>query len=54
MLALARDANVPVTVLGGGSNVLIADAGIRGLVIRIHGGEAVRRRRQSRHGPTPA
>ena len=38
-LAVARDANLPVTVLGGGSNVLIADAGLRGLVIRIHGGE---------------
>jgi UDP-N-acetylmuramate dehydrogenase len=41
-IAVARLANqhgVPVTVLGGGSNVLIADAGIRGLVLRIHGGE---------------
>lgn len=38
-LALARKANVPVTVLGGGSNVLIADAGIRGLVLRVHGGD---------------
>jgi UDP-N-acetylmuramate dehydrogenase len=28
-----------VTMLGGGSNVLIADAGIRGLVIRTKGGE---------------
>jgi UDP-N-acetylmuramate dehydrogenase len=35
---LARDAGVPVTMLGGGSNVLIADAGIRGLVIRPRGG----------------
>ena len=42
VLALARDAGVPVVVLGGGSNVLIADTGIRGIVIRIHGGEAVR------------
>ena len=33
-LALARQAGVPVTVLGGGSNVLIADRGVRGLVIR--------------------
>ena len=30
------------TVLGGGSNVLVADAGIRGLVIRVHGGEVRR------------
>ncbi len=37
-LALARAASVPVTVLGGGSNVLISDGGIRGLVLRVHGG----------------
>ena len=36
---LARSAGVNVTMLGGGSNVLIADAGIRGLVIRTKGGE---------------
>jgi UDP-N-acetylmuramate dehydrogenase len=38
-LDIARSAGVPVTVLGGGSNVLISDAGLRGLVIRIHGGD---------------
>jgi UDP-N-acetylmuramate dehydrogenase len=38
-LELARDSHVVVTVLGGGSNVLIADAGIRGLVIHARGGE---------------
>lgn len=36
---LAHAAGVKVTMLGGGSNVLIADAGIRGLVIRTKGGE---------------
>lgn len=36
---LARAAGVTVTMLGGGSNVLIADRGIRGLVIRPRGGE---------------
>ena len=36
---LARAAGVNVTMLGGGSNVLVADAGIRGLVIRPRGGE---------------
>ena len=36
---LARAEGVPVTVLGGGSNVVIADAGIRGLTLRIHGGD---------------
>src|ERR1700687_3656528 len=38
-LALARETGVPVTVLGGGSNVLIADAGVRGLVIRPRRGD---------------
>lgn len=38
-IMIARQAGMPVTVLGGGSNVLIADAGIRGLVIRPRGGE---------------
>jgi UDP-N-acetylmuramate dehydrogenase len=33
-LELASRAEVPVTVLGGGSNVLIGDGGIRGLVVR--------------------
>ncbi len=37
-LRLAHQAGVPVTMLGGGSNVLIADAGIKGLVIRPRGG----------------
>jgi UDP-N-acetylmuramate dehydrogenase len=39
---LAREEGEPVTILGGGSNVLVADAGVRGLVLRIHGGEMVR------------
>jgi len=39
VLTAARSAGVPVTILGGGSNVLVADAGIRGLVIRPRGGE---------------
>jgi UDP-N-acetylmuramate dehydrogenase len=37
-LAIAHAAGVPVTLLGGGSNVLISDQGIRGLVIRPRGG----------------
>jgi len=37
-VTLARRAGLPVTMLGGGSNVLIADAGVRGLVIRPRGG----------------
>ncbi len=38
-LRLAHQADVPVTVLGGGSNVLVSDAGVRGLVIRPRGGD---------------
>lgn len=34
----ARALGVPVVALGGGSNVLIADRGIRGVVLRFHGG----------------
>lgn len=37
-LKIASAAGVKVTVLGGGSNVLISDRGIRGLVIRPRGG----------------
>jgi UDP-N-acetylmuramate dehydrogenase len=38
-LRLADREGVRVTVLGGGSNVLVSDAGVRGLVIRPRGGE---------------
>lgn len=31
----ASDAGIPVTPLGGGSNVLVADEGIRGVVVRL-------------------
>jgi UDP-N-acetylmuramate dehydrogenase len=41
-LRLAREARVPVTILGGGSNVLVADSGVRGLVIRPRSGEITR------------
>ena len=34
----ASDAGAQLTVLGGGSNVLVADAGVRGVVIRMRGG----------------
>ena len=39
VVQLAREHRVPVSVLGGGSNSLVSDAGVRGLVIRIHGGD---------------
>jgi UDP-N-acetylmuramate dehydrogenase len=38
VLRCAHGASVRVTILGGGSNVLIGDKGIRGLVIRPRGG----------------
>lgn len=38
-VTLAHASGVHVTMLGGGSNVLIADRGVRGLVIRPKGGE---------------
>jgi len=31
----AREYDVPVTILGGGTNVLVLDGGIRGLTIRL-------------------
>jgi UDP-N-acetylmuramate dehydrogenase len=37
-LKIANAGGVKVTMLGGGSNVLVADRGIRGLVIRPKGG----------------
>jgi UDP-N-acetylmuramate dehydrogenase len=36
---IASQARVALTVLGGGSNVLVSDAGVRGIVVRVHGGE---------------
>ena len=39
VVSAARTDGIPVTVLGGGSNVLVADGGVRGLVVRIHGGD---------------
>ncbi len=39
-IAAARDCNLPVVVIGGGSNILVSDAGVRGVVIRVHGGDA--------------
>lgn len=38
-LRMARACGVQVRVLGGGSNVLIPDAGVRGLVLRPRGGD---------------
>jgi len=35
VLAVARETATPVTLLGGGSNVVVADDGIRGVVVRL-------------------
>ena len=35
IVTAARESRVPMSVLGGGSNVVIADAGVRGVVIRL-------------------
>jgi UDP-N-acetylmuramate dehydrogenase len=41
VLDAARRQHVPVTMLGGGSNVLVGDRGVRGLVIRPRSGNIV-------------
>lgn len=35
LLGLAKTKNIPITVLGNGSNVLVKDKGIRGIVLKI-------------------
>jgi UDP-N-acetylmuramate dehydrogenase len=36
-LRRARDSGLPVTVVGNGSNLLVADAGVRGLAVKLTG-----------------
>ena len=33
LISVAKEENIPVTVIGNGSNLLVLDKGIRGLVI---------------------
>jgi UDP-N-acetylmuramate dehydrogenase len=40
-IRVARQHDLAITMLGGGSNVLIADSGIRGLVVRWRGGDII-------------
>ena len=40
LLAWAQDRQIPVGVVGSGSNLLVADAGFRGLVMKLDGGLA--------------
>src|SRR5262245_12994371 len=35
LMARARDAGLPCRILGGGSNVLVRDEGVKGLVIHL-------------------
>jgi UDP-N-acetylmuramate dehydrogenase len=35
LVRAAADANVPLTMLGGGSNMLVGDGGIRGVVVKL-------------------
>ena len=35
LLAAVRELSVPLSVLGGGANTLVADAGVRGVVVRL-------------------
>ena len=46
LVVIARDAHVPLTIIGSGSNLLVADRGVRGIVARVHGGD-VRREGES-------
>ena len=39
MVGAARLLGLPVTLLGGGSNVLVSDTGVRGVVVRYRHGE---------------
>ena len=43
LLATARNLDLPVTVMGNGSNTLILDGGIRGVVIRLSACSAITR-----------
>ncbi len=38
-LELAWELGIPALILGGGSNLLVSDAGVRGIVIHARGGE---------------
>lgn len=42
ILRLGFAAGLPVSVIGGGSNLLVSDGGVRGLVVRVHAGRVER------------
>ena len=39
ILNLAKQVNLPITIVGNGTNILVRDGGIRGFVLRINFGE---------------
>lgn len=43
ILKIANDTNLPLTVIGNGSNLLIKDGGIRGIVIKLNFDEIVKK-----------
>ncbi|MDR3145182.1 MAG: UDP-N-acetylenolpyruvoylglucosamine reductase, partial [Treponema sp.] len=43
LLKRARDAGIPVFVLGGGANLLVSDRGIRGIVLDTGAWTGIRR-----------
>ncbi len=43
IVGIARHASIPLTIIGGGSNLLVGDKGIRGIVLRISNGIPQRR-----------
>jgi len=42
---LCRRENIPLTVLGNGTNVLVRDGGVRGIVLKLKGIDGLRRER---------
>jgi len=47
LLRWARENGLAVNIVGSGSNLLVADAGVRGLVIKLHRGLAAIERREA-------
>jgi UDP-N-acetylmuramate--alanine ligase len=48
LIRWSRERGVPLKILGGGSNVLVSDLGVRGIVARLAGGDFRRLRREGR------
>lgn len=48
LISSARDAGVPVFILGGGANIVVSDKGIRGIVLDTGGWTGVEQQEQGR------